>query len=216
MAIYGDRYAGMGGIRQIIGGREDARFRRQRRRVQPLQERRPPWWIRPTRPSKWGFVTRIANLDKITDSNCPFELYKKDADHFRFEYAVVEWETAPLGIGQVEVIPDTTNTAGRTTGRSAILLDMTGTQGVEILVDPVTGERIDWSRSSTPTASPVDLLNETTDHPRFLVSSSTSSSSGTMRRRSKALRTAPRRRAAAPADAAAAAAMRWNPIRENR
>ncbi len=163
MAIYGDRYAGMGGFAKSSEAEKTPGFVvsvvgfSPYKNVGALVD--PPNVT--DNPSKWGFVTRIANLDKITDSNCPFELYKKDADHFRFEYAVVEWETAPLGIGQVEVIPDTTNTAGRTTGRSAILLDMTGTQGVEILVDPVTGERIDAEPVLDADGKPrVDLLNK--------------------------------------------------------
>ena len=96
-------------------------------------------------PGKWGFVTRIANLDDILGPDCPFELYSKEADHFRFEHSVIEWETVPLGIGVVEVIPEPADTRSQTAaGRTpTTALGMTGTQGIEILVDPITRERID-------------------------------------------------------------------------
>jgi hypothetical protein len=113
-------------------------------------------------PSKWGFVTRMAKLDKVTDSNCPFELYKKDADHFRFEYAVIEWETVPLGIGDVEIIPDKADATSRATAnRAPVMLGMTGTPGIEILVDPVTRERIDAEPVNDADGKPrVDLLGK--------------------------------------------------------
>jgi type IV pilus assembly protein PilM len=95
-------------------------------------------------PAKWGFVTRIANLKQILGPDCPFELYSKEADHFRFEHSTIEWETVPVGIGQVEVIPDPLSNPSRTAaGRVPTTLGATGPQGIEILVDPITRERID-------------------------------------------------------------------------
>ncbi len=112
-------------------------------------------------PSKWGFVTRLNNLDRFTDSNCPFELYDTGADHFRFEHAVIEWETVPLGIGEVEAIPDTASGTGRSTtiGRAPAMMGGMETPTIDILVDPVTRERIDAEPIYDAEGKPrVDLL----------------------------------------------------------
>lgn len=95
-------------------------------------------------PARWGFITRITNLDKIIGPHCPFELYSKDAEHFRFEHEVVEWETVPLGIGEVQIIPDPSDERRpATTDRAPFMGGMGPMQGTQILVDPVTQERID-------------------------------------------------------------------------
>jgi len=163
MAIYGDRYAGMAGFGKSTEEKKTPGFVVSIVGFSPYENIGalvdPPNVT--NNPSRWGFVTRMANLDAVTDSNCPFELYKKDADHFRFEYAVIEWETVPLGIGEVEVIPDKTNSASRTTGRSPLLLDAAGSAGIEILVDPLTRERIDAEPVLDADGKPrVDLLGK--------------------------------------------------------
>lgn len=89
----------------------------------------------------WGFVTRLDHVDEFVDANSPFELYSKDADHFRLEKGFVDLETDfPLGIGISEYIDDE-GSKGPVT-RTGLM--MSGyNQGLEILVDPVTKERID-------------------------------------------------------------------------
>jgi type IV pilus assembly protein PilM len=92
---------------------------------------------------KWGYVTRLENLKQFLalDANSPFELYSRQAEHFRLETAPVEWETVPIGIGVVEVIPDENNLAKNTT---PTFMGGYGTvNGTQILVDPLTRERID-------------------------------------------------------------------------
>jgi type IV pilus assembly protein PilM len=144
MAIYGDRFAGLG-----MGTTEDEKIPgfivslvgySPYENVGALVD--PPG-VRDN-PARWGFITRIANLDKIVGPDCPFELYSKEADHFRFEHMPIEWETVPVGIGEVEVIPEPTESRTRTTAsRTPVMPGMGQTQGIQILVDPVTRERID-------------------------------------------------------------------------
>jgi hypothetical protein len=110
-------------------------------------------------PSKWGFVTRMAHLDAVTDSNCPFELYSQDADQFRFEHAVIEWETTPVGIGEIEFVPDKVQPTGRAPAMAGMGMGMGAVPGEEILVDPVTRERIDAEPVTDMEGKPrVDLL----------------------------------------------------------
>ncbi len=108
-------------------------------------------------PSRWGFVTRMAHLDEVMDSNSPFELFSQDAGHFRFEHSVIEWDTTPVGIGEVEFIPDEVRTTGRTP--SMATMGLGPVPGTEILVDPVTRERIDAEPVLDAEGKPrVDLL----------------------------------------------------------
>ena len=94
-------------------------------------------------PSRWGFVTRLDHIDAFVDANSPFELYSKDAEHFRFEKGAVDLDTdVPIGIGASEFIPDESVAAKSTATRTA-MMGAGYNQGVEILVDPVTRERID-------------------------------------------------------------------------
>jgi type IV pilus assembly protein PilM len=94
-------------------------------------------------PRRWGYVTRLENLKQFLglDANSPFELYSRKAEHFKLEPAPVEFETAPLGIGIVDVIPDANNTA-RTTP-TTYMGGFNSVNGTQILVDPLTNERID-------------------------------------------------------------------------
>ncbi len=161
-AIYGDRYAQMGGM----GGPSS-------------EEEKTPGFVvslvgyspyqnigalvdppnAGADPSRWGFVTRMAHLDEVMDSNCPFELFSQDSQHFRFEHSVIEWETTPVGIGEVEFIADKAQPTGRAPAMAGMGMGMGAVPGTEILVDPVTGERIDAEPVLDAEGKPrVDLL----------------------------------------------------------
>jgi len=81
---------------------------------------------------RWGFITRLMNLQSIVDGNCPFELYKKtNADHFKLEKGVVDLTAEiPAGIG----IRDVRAIGKRSGGRES--------STEEILIDPMTKEII--------------------------------------------------------------------------
>ncbi len=51
--------------------------------------------------TRWGFITRLLNLDKVVDSNCPFKLYEKtQIEHFRLDIGEVSHGSPmPGGIG---------------------------------------------------------------------------------------------------------------------
>jgi hypothetical protein len=51
--------------------------------------------------SRWGLVTRLANLDKVVDGNSPYELFKKtDISHFNLDTGEITLERdTPKGIG---------------------------------------------------------------------------------------------------------------------
>jgi hypothetical protein len=52
--------------------------------------------------SKWGVVTRLANLDEIIDGNSPYQLFKKtDIKHFNLDTGEIDLEKGdvPKGIG---------------------------------------------------------------------------------------------------------------------
>jgi len=53
---------------------------------------------------KWGVVTRLMNLDTLSDANSPFELYgKTDVTHFQLQTGEVSLESPmPGGIGMVK------------------------------------------------------------------------------------------------------------------
>jgi hypothetical protein len=95
------------------------------------------------RPDQWGFVTRLDHIDEFVDANSPFEVFSKDADQFRLEWGAVDLDTdVPVGVGASEIIPDETTARG-SAGRAAPMMITGYNQGIEILVDPVTRERID-------------------------------------------------------------------------
>jgi type IV pilus assembly protein PilM len=76
---------------------------------------------------KWGVVTRLMNLDKLSDVNSPFSLYKKtSSDHFELQTGQIRLGSQmPAGIGEKKQINDS----------------QTGTAQV-MLVDPMTKEII--------------------------------------------------------------------------
>ncbi len=91
------------------------------------------------KPSEWGFVTRLRHLEGPGDANSPYSLFSTDAEHFRFQKGVVDWENAPLGVGDVET-PSADNARA---GVAATALTKTAlSQKESILVDPVTREPI--------------------------------------------------------------------------
>jgi len=94
------------------------------------------------KPDQWGFVTRLDYIDAFVDANSPYEMYSKDAQHFRLEKGPIDLAgDVPIGIGASEFIPEE---GPQTRGAAAAPAMMSGyNQGIEILVDPVTRERID-------------------------------------------------------------------------
>jgi hypothetical protein len=95
------------------------------------------------KPELWGFVTRLDHIDEFVDANSPYELFSKDAQHFRLEKGAVDLDTdVPIGVGDSEIIPDESATT-RSGGSRTPMMMMGYNQGLEILVDPVTRERID-------------------------------------------------------------------------
>jgi len=81
--------------------------------------------------SRWGFVTWLENLGKISDANVPFELYKKgESKHFSFERGPVDLNATkmPAGIGVLQ------SKGGAAPGLSST---------EQYLIDPMTKERID-------------------------------------------------------------------------
>jgi type IV pilus assembly protein PilM len=103
--------------------------------------------------SKWGFITRLANLDKVI-KGCRFELYKKnDIKHFELRNGPVDpmQKDTPLGIGiekdiervSMEVVaPPVRGGAyayGRTTGT---MRDRDIVYVEKVVVDPMTNEEM--------------------------------------------------------------------------
>ncbi len=95
-------------------------------------------------PSKWGLVTRLENLKQFLalDVNSPFELYTRDAEHFKLETGPVDLDLdVPMGVGVMEIIPDPTQTTPVVT--DPYMMGMSSTvNGTPILVDPMTREVI--------------------------------------------------------------------------
>ncbi len=85
---------------------------------------------------KWGFVTRLANLDALApDGNSPFTLYEKaDPEQFKLEIQEIDMDAGvPDGIGEwMDVTPVT---AATNVPRSPM-------DSVWVLVDPMTKEVI--------------------------------------------------------------------------
>ena len=142
--IYGDRY--MGGTGQTEEEEKEAGFVVSIVGYSPYRDLMA--LVHPTgvdeQPDKWGLVTRLIHIDEFVDANSPFELYERaDANHFRLEKGVVDLETdVPIGIGDSVFLAEEPGTSTGTTARSNPM--MTGyNQGYEVLVDPVTRERID-------------------------------------------------------------------------
>ncbi|MFH1716017.1 MAG: type IV pilus assembly protein PilM, partial [Planctomycetota bacterium] len=87
---------------------------------------------------KWGFVTRLANLDAmVADGNSPFMLYEKaDPEQFSLEIQEITLDTGvPDGIGEWKDVTPMTATTATNAPRSP-------TDAVWVLVDPMTKEVI--------------------------------------------------------------------------
>ncbi|MBN1788258.1 MAG: type IV pilus assembly protein PilM [Sedimentisphaerales bacterium] len=109
---------------------------------------------------QWGVVTRMLNLDKVIDANCPFEIFQKnDIKHFKLETGHVDLEDRqmPEGIGirqlKIRVADEELdeNAAIAATGRKSsrdISLGLKSSSSADIvkselvLVDPQTNEEI--------------------------------------------------------------------------
>jgi type IV pilus assembly protein PilM len=144
-AIYGEQYLANFGMATTAQAQKDAGFVVSLVGYSPygnIMALLDPANVRDN-PRQWGYVTRLENLKQFLglDANSPYELYSRRAEHFKLETAPVEFDTAPLGVGVVNVIPDPNNTARNT---PAPYLGAFGpVNGTQILVDPLTGERID-------------------------------------------------------------------------
>ena len=112
-------------------------------------------------PAKWGFVTRLENLNKFVgasfaDGNCPFELYSRQADHFKLEKAPVDLDTdVPLGIGETEFIPDPAAKGTTSTGPSTAMMGPNLMNTIPILVDPMTDELISSEAQIDSSGKPI-------------------------------------------------------------
>jgi type IV pilus assembly protein PilM len=97
-------------------------------------------------PAKWGFVTRLENLKQFLglDVNSPFEIYTKDADHFKLETGPADPDgEVPMGVGQWKFVPDPPAPGTTPTTGSMYGYGMGSPQnGTWILVDPMTGELV--------------------------------------------------------------------------
>jgi type IV pilus assembly protein PilM len=94
--------------------------------------------------SRWGFVTRLENLKQFLnlDVNSPFEIYTKDAQHFKLDTGPADPDAEiPMGVGEWQFIPDPV-APGATPGVPAYATSMAQRSGTWILVDPMTKEII--------------------------------------------------------------------------
>jgi len=93
-------------------------------------------------PSRWGFVTRLENIDQFLDVNSPYELFGKSADHFKLEKGPIDLDTEiPMGVGEWEFVPDpdAVKSAAATSGYG---MTTNPQDGSWILIDPMTEETI--------------------------------------------------------------------------
>ncbi|MBN2133014.1 MAG: pilus assembly protein PilM, partial [Sedimentisphaerales bacterium] len=92
---------------------------------------------------QWGFVTRMENLNAFVDANSPFQLYSREAAHFRLRKGVVDLEQdVPMGVGVMEILPEEGSGKSSSPGARAAMGYGFINSGTQILVDPMTRERI--------------------------------------------------------------------------
>jgi type IV pilus assembly protein PilM len=149
--IYGDQYMQQFGLTSTTAQQKDPGFVIQVVGYSPYKDigtlLDPP--NVKDEPRAWGYVTRLENLNRFlapdgtTDVNSPFEFYSRKPEHFKLDKMLVDWETAPLGVGVEDFLPDPQGTAGPTGPTSAWAGGPPGQAGTPILIDPVTGERMD-------------------------------------------------------------------------
>jgi type IV pilus assembly protein PilM len=100
--------------------------------------------------AKWGFITRLANLDKLSDVNSPFQLYSRDSAHLKIDRGVVDMsDKVPQGIGVYE---KAAVVGGPAAARPAVAGATTPTDN-QVLVDEMTRELI---------SADVDVANKET------------------------------------------------------
>jgi len=93
--------------------------------------------------SKWGVMTRMENLNEFVDANSPFQLYSRDSSHFRLRKGVVDLEQdVPMGVGVTEILREEGDGKSSSPGAQAGMAYGFITSGTQILVDPMTRERI--------------------------------------------------------------------------
>ena len=114
---------------------------------------------------RWGFITRLKNLDVVVDGNSPFKLFERaNPKHFSLDIHPIdlesEMDTPPVGIGveserQIETKTDA--------GRTGPFLGQPGqTKGFiteQILIDPMTKEVISKLAKYNEDGTP--MINET-------------------------------------------------------
>lgn len=99
-------------------------------------------------PNKWGIVTRMLNLDKLFDSNSPFELYDKNKiENFRIEMGLVDPmdQQMPAGIGVEQTLTrasaeDIAAESKKTSKTKVTDADLVAKETV--ILDPLTKEEI--------------------------------------------------------------------------
>ncbi len=125
---------------------------------------------------KWGFITRLKNLNVVVDGNSPFRLFEKaNRKHFSLEMHPIDLEsdvdTPPVGIGieserRIETKSDAASRAVTFYGRP----DQTQNVRTErILIDPMTKEVISrlakYNEDGTPMINEAgEIVYETNDY----------------------------------------------------
>ena len=93
--------------------------------------------------SRWGFVTRIENLDKflgLDPNSTPFELYSREAEQFILEKGIVDpSQDMPAGVGETKYVPDPASPQTRMVGGMGYGANA---NGKTVLIDPMTDEEI--------------------------------------------------------------------------
>ncbi len=98
-------------------------------------------------PSRWGVITRFANLDEIMPDR-PFELYEQgNIAHFKVETGRVDLQSSdmPAGIGvlkEVQRVPEELTDTRRTTRTTGMGRTQDRITTEEVLIDPMTQEEI--------------------------------------------------------------------------
>jgi type IV pilus assembly protein PilM len=103
-------------------------------------------------PNKWGVITRMLNLNRFFDGNCPFKLFQKDRiEHFRLETGLVQPQDQemPQGIGIQQIVTRATadesvasDSRRPTRTRSTTGPEVDLVTNETVLLDPLTKEEI--------------------------------------------------------------------------
>ncbi len=115
---------------------------------------------------RWGLITRLANLKQflVLDTNAPFEMYDKGADHFKIETGPVDVdaESLPMGVGTWKFTPSAAALAAAATTTTGYDMGPVSMQdGTWTLLDPITQETINSEQRVDAYGKPmVDSLNK--------------------------------------------------------